>query len=48
MNKANKAEIMEVIKGLSYDQQETILHLTEIFKGEEEAILEYCKEEFLS
>ena len=48
MSKGTKTEIMEVIKNLSYDQQETILHLTEIFKGEEEAILEYCKEEFIS
>jgi len=39
--------IKDTIKDLSEEEQETILHLTEIFEGEEETINEYVKNELI-
>lgn len=48
MSNVTKDTIVETIKDLPEEQQEIILHLAEIFEGEEETILEYCKKEFNS
>ncbi|WP_315074404.1 hypothetical protein [uncultured Clostridium sp.] len=48
MNKVTIDTILETIKGLPEDQQEIILYLTDIFKGEEETINEYVKKELLN
>ncbi|WP_315074315.1 hypothetical protein [uncultured Clostridium sp.] len=48
MNKVTIDTILETIKGLPEDQQEIILYLTDIFKGEEETINEYVKNELLN
>jgi hypothetical protein len=48
MNNVTKDTIIETIKVLPEEQQEIILYLTDIFEGEEEAILEYCKNEILN
>ena len=45
MNNVTKDTIVETMKHLSEEQQEIILHLVEIFKGEEETINEYVKNE---
>lgn len=45
MSEINIKEVIEMIKDLPEDRQETILCLTQIFKGEEEAINEYIKDE---
>jgi len=47
MNNINIETIKETIKNLSEDEQEIILHLTEIFEGEEETINEYVKNELI-
>lgn len=47
MGKVTIGTILETIKGLPEDQQEIILYLTDIFKGEEETINEYVKNELL-
>ncbi|EHJ00521.1 hypothetical protein CDLVIII_3982 [Clostridium sp. DL-VIII] len=48
MNKTTSGKkFMEIIKGLPEEQQEVILYLSEIFEGEEEAVLEYCRKEFV-
>ncbi len=39
--------IKDTIRCLSEEEQEIILHLTEIFAGEEEAINEYIKNEII-
>ncbi|NSA90414.1 hypothetical protein [Clostridium beijerinckii] len=43
MKDVNIDTIKETIKYLPEDEQEIILHLTEIFEGEEENINEYVK-----
>ncbi|MDR3595826.1 hypothetical protein [Clostridium sp.] len=45
MSNITKDTIMETIKGLPEEQQEIVLHLVEIFEGEEEVINEYVKNE---
>ncbi len=45
MSDKNIDKIIETIKCLPEDEQETILQLTEIFKGEEDTIDEYLKNE---
>ncbi len=45
MSDTNIKAIIETIKDLPVDEQETILQLTEIFKGEEDTINEYLKNE---
>lgn len=47
MSNVNIDTIKETIKELSEDDQEIILHLTEIFEGEEEFINEYVKNELI-
>ncbi len=47
MDKVTIDTILETIKGLPEEQQEIILYLTDIFKGEEETINEYVKNELL-
>ncbi|OOM74469.1 hypothetical protein CLPUN_39220 [Clostridium puniceum] len=47
MSNVTKDTIMETMKGLPEEQQEIILHLTEIFEGEEETINEYIKNELV-
>lgn len=39
--------IKDTIKDLTEEEQEIILHLTEIFEGEEETINEYVKNELI-
>ena len=39
--------IKDTMKDLTEDEQEVILHLTEIFEGEEETINEYVKDELI-
>lgn len=39
--------IKDTIKDLSEEEQEIILHLTEIFEGEEDTINEYVKNELI-
>ncbi|WP_270568049.1 hypothetical protein [Clostridium beijerinckii] len=48
MKDVNIDTIKETIKYLPEDEQEIILHLTEIFEGEEENINEYVKNELIS
>ncbi|HEX9027481.1 MAG TPA: hypothetical protein VF839_13590 [Clostridium sp.] len=43
MSDINIKQLIETIKDLPEEQQETILYLTQIFKGEEETINEYIK-----
>lgn len=45
MSKVTKEAIMEATKGLTEEQQEVILYLSEIFEGEEDTINEYVKNE---
>jgi len=45
MSEINIKEVIETIKDLPEDTQETILYLTQIFKGEEETINEYIQNE---
>jgi hypothetical protein len=45
MSNVNIDKIKETIKDLPEDEQEIILYLTEIFKGEEDTINEYLKNE---
>ncbi|MDR3598520.1 hypothetical protein [Clostridium sp.] len=45
MSNVTKDTIKETIKGLPEEQQEIILHLAEIFEGEEETINEYVRNE---
>ena len=45
MSEINIKEVIEKIKDLPEDEQETILYLTQIFKGEEDTINEYVKNE---
>jgi len=45
MSNASIDKIKETIKDLPEDEQEIILYLTEIFKGEEDTINEYLKNE---
>ena len=45
MSEINIKEVIEKIKDLPVDEQETILYLTQIFKGEEDTINEYVKNE---
>ena len=47
MSNVTKDTIMKTMKGLPEEQQEIILHLTEIFEGEEETINEYIKNELI-
>ncbi|WP_196244881.1 hypothetical protein [Clostridium beijerinckii] len=47
MKDVNIDTIKETIKHLPEDEQEIILHLTEIFEGEEENINEYVKNELI-
>ena len=47
MNKVTIDTILETIKGLPEDQQEIILYLADIFRGEEETINEYVRKELL-
>ncbi|GEP64684.1 hypothetical protein CBE01nite_24520 [Clostridium beijerinckii] len=47
MKDVNVDTIKETIKYLPEDEQEIILHLTEIFEGEEENINEYVKDELI-
>ncbi|ABR34802.1 MULTISPECIES: hypothetical protein [Clostridium] len=47
MKDVNVDTIKETIKYLPEDEQEIILHLTEIFEGEEENINEYVKNELI-
>lgn len=47
MNKTTNGKLVEMMKDLSEEQQETILYLAEIFEGEEEAVIEYCRKEFI-
>jgi hypothetical protein len=46
MSTITQDTIKETMKDLPEDQQEIILYLTEIFKGEEDTINEYVKNEF--
>lgn len=48
MSNIAKDTIIETIKDLSEEQQEIILYLADIFQGEEETIIEYCKKEFIN
>ncbi|EHI99275.1 MULTISPECIES: hypothetical protein [unclassified Clostridium] len=48
MSKVTRDTIIEAIKELSEEQQEVILYLVDIFEGEEETILEYCKKELVN
>jgi hypothetical protein len=48
MSEITKDTIRDTIKGLPEEYQEIILYLSDIFEGEENTILEYCKEEFLN
>lgn len=48
MSKITKDTIMEAIKELTEEEKEIISYLAEIFEGEEEEILEYCKKEFIN
>jgi hypothetical protein len=45
MSEINIKEVIETIKDLPEDTQETILCLTQIFKGEEDIINEYIQDE---
>lgn len=45
MSDVNINTIKENIKDLPEDEQEVILHLIEIFKGEENTVNEYIKNE---
>ena len=45
MSDINIKAIIETIKDLPEDEQETILYLTEVFKGEEDMINDYIKNE---
>ncbi|MDR3596582.1 hypothetical protein [Clostridium sp.] len=45
MSNVTKDTIKETIKGLPEEQQEIILHLADIFEGEDEVINEYVKNE---
>lgn len=45
MSDVNIDKIKETIKDLEEDEQEIILHLAEIFEGEEDTIDEYLKNE---
>lgn len=45
MSDINIKALIETIKDLPEEQQEIILYLTEIFKGEEDTINEYIKNE---
>ncbi len=47
MNKVTIDTILETIKGLPEEQQEIILYLADIFRGEEETINEYVRKELL-
>lgn len=47
MRDVNIYTIKDTIKYLPEEEQETILHLTEIFEGEEETINEYVKNELI-
>ncbi|OOM71136.1 hypothetical protein CLPUN_51280 [Clostridium puniceum] len=47
MRNVTKDTIMETMKRLPEEQQEIILHLMEIFEGEEETINEYVKNELI-
>lgn len=38
--------VLETIRGLSEDDQEIVLYLADIFRGEEDALCEYCRNEF--
>ncbi|MFW2487817.1 hypothetical protein [Clostridium chromiireducens] len=48
MKYVNIDTIKDTIKDLPEEDQEIILHLTEIFKGEEDAINEYVKNELIN
>ena len=41
-------KIKNTIRDLPEGEQEVILYLAEIFKGEEDKILEYCISEFIN
>jgi len=45
MSDINIKAIIETIKDLPEDEQETILYLTQVFKGEEDIINDYFKNE---
>lgn len=45
MSDVNIDKIKESIKDLEEDEQEIILHLAEIFEGEEDIVNEYLKNE---
>ena len=45
MSDINIKALIETIKDLPEDDQETILYLTQIFKGEEDTINDYVKNE---
>jgi len=45
MSDINIKAIIETIKDLPEDEQETILYLTEVFKGQEDMINDYIKNE---
>lgn len=47
MKDVNIDTIRDTIKSLPEEEQEVILHLTEIFKGEEYTINEYVKSELI-
>lgn len=47
MEKVTIDILQETVKNLSEEKQEIILHLAEIFKGEEHTINEYVKNEIL-
>lgn len=47
MNDMNIKAIIETIKDLPEDEQETILYLTQVFKDEEETINDYLKNELI-
>ncbi|MFT8352463.1 hypothetical protein [Clostridium saccharoperbutylacetonicum] len=40
--------IKDIIRDLPEGEQEVILYLAEIFEGEEDKIIEYCKKEFIN
>lgn len=45
MSDINIKALIETIKDLPEDDQESILYLTQIFKGEEDTINDYVKNE---
>lgn len=47
MSDINIKAIIETIKDLPEDEQETILYLTQVFKDEEETVNDYFKNELI-